>query len=569
MLPPLHLDAGKIQSSNSLSNPSIKDNSRYAALNVSNENIQQKPSCCCVRNLKIVKSKCAYIRIIIMGCLSWLIIWSVYKFLSSVDSIQVISRNNPNNVIEFPIINGIGCYATQNILGIPWDHPNDFEKSKCDTMTNLMANATEFNTTINSTDLNLIITPNIKWRCDLYTDYSDKLLFDTFSSCKSYLYCLFVSAAIYAASTIIHDCTLIYHKSNLKIVTFHPSTLNDFYLTNKLLPGIISGISSLFKLNFFVSIVSIFLILVTCPIWGSIVTLLFCIDICTYLLCLYPLVRYLFYKGENVKYCTNILSYISCSWVGVSKFFMVLGTAVMLSKLSRSISNEIPSADGRMCECSCFYVLHKTDFYKWLFVTFPFILVNLKSMWSWLNESIHTHHYLYLISYSLPLVYANAINPADCSGSMMVKTDVTLLTNNNNNDVECNEEYLVIKTENVVAFFWRGFILVLIIVEFSVFGLLSVYRIYVVNVYNYNHYIEIILLVSVIVGAVVAFAVLVGVMLYLVKHIRYLARTYSTQQQLRKQKNKGKKRNRRKKKERKSHQKQRKEQKQKMIQEND
>ena len=118
--------------------------------------------------------------------------------------------------------------------------------------------------------------------------------------------------------------------------------------------------------------------------------------------------------------------------VGIARFIMAFSTAMMMLLMVDGFSREIPVGDefGGDCTCECVYVFRESDYYKILIVTQLFVGVSINFLYSWMKEPIHGQHFLYLISYRLPVEQAHRINPDDCTGDMMID-----LTTVNRNDV--------------------------------------------------------------------------------------------------------------------------------------
>eukprot|EP01084_Bolivina_argentea_P149071 260489_1 len=113
------------------------------------------------------------------------------------------------------------------------------------------------------------------------------------------------------------------------------------------------------------------------------------------------------------------ICYVSASVVGISRTWMSVSVIFFINSTTEGFKKSITAEDSSVCECSCNYVLTESDYYKFLVITYLFILFSAKFVYSWAKESFHLQHHLYLIRYSISVKLANRINPMDISGNML------------------------------------------------------------------------------------------------------------------------------------------------------
>ena len=258
-------------------------------------------------------------------------------------------------------------------------------------------------------------TNNDDWRCELYTDYSDASLFEsfifTFSSFTIYFIVLITFVLFYGIFSIIHDWTLVKNKHNLDILSFFPDhqTWQDFR---------ISYFIWKFASHCFCDCCCCHILWVLIFVWPILIG--FALDM-LYPHILWPIVAML--RSSHQKHKIHTIRYISAWWVGLSLFIMNSGTTTQIAHISSGFSFDIPSKDTSQCRCFCNYIFPESDYYKLLLTTFTFAALTMNFLYSWTMETFYAKHYLYLIKYSLPIEQAHKINPDNCTGSMMISAE--------------------------------------------------------------------------------------------------------------------------------------------------
>eukprot|EP01084_Bolivina_argentea_P290085 498227_1 len=335
----------------------------------------------------------SYIRILFIGLISVGVINGLYSYLSHVQFVQVAknwSRDN-NPIID----NGIQC----NIISLKTS------QDTCNNMAHKMANMTS-----NHPD----------WVCQKNVDYRSKsLAFEL--PWRTVFIELVITSIIYGICSIIHDWTLITHRNQLHKVQFHPVNSDDFVCMCNFywcVKGMVDIVAKLPENWWTYVICGPFLCIIVIPV-AVIAGLLGCIAFffdLSWNLLLYPLVCCI---KKNKKRVNGGLSYVSSTWVGLSRFWMMMLAATMASVSVTGFSVPISSLNSEQCACGCVYVLQERDAYGFIVVAYIFIIVNTKFLWSWMRESTHGHHVFYLIKYSIPAALAAVINPHDITGSML------------------------------------------------------------------------------------------------------------------------------------------------------
>eukprot|EP01084_Bolivina_argentea_P309046 534539_1 len=349
-----------------------------------------------------------YIRVLFYGCLAIFIIQAVCSFLTNVDIILVQPKS-----ASYHIQNGIICYPHQTSIDDVFAPIIGRDTSEeCNNIADTMANTA---------------TLNPEWQCEAYTDYTTKNIYNTFASWKFYWIALFILSVIYSVSAITHDWTLIYYKNNdrtkLAHVNFLPQTVTDFLFMNYLLKintKIADFLATKNKCKRYCGFViwSVIFIAIVCPLAILEIPLTHTIR---------PIIWYFQLKCNNTdqvphtiaKFDMPIISYISASWVGLSRFLMGMTSLFILFFMDDGFSYTIRSYDAMKCYCECNYILPHKTYRKLLVTILLFVALNVLFLYSWVNETIHGHHSLYLIKYTLPIRHAYRINDKDCTGDMM------------------------------------------------------------------------------------------------------------------------------------------------------
>eukprot|EP01084_Bolivina_argentea_P066289 120830_1 len=374
----------------------------------------------------------SYIRVIIIGLMSVGAISGIYSWLCNVDSIQIF-KHRAGSASVGAVIDGISCSMAFR----------EGTRIYCNNIAYQMAN--------------LSIT-HPEWQCESFADYSSKSLMTDMPIFRNSLTVLFIFASLYGIFAIIHDCTLIWYRDKLTDLTFHPMNENDFYLATNFLR--ICNLQKFCELmqdkQCCLACLLCILFFIYSAIIGYIMLVLFVVDIFL-MLCIYPIFSYCFKIERNN---INGFSYVSASFVGVSRWILAASTSIMVFG-SLTMTKSIPSLDTIQCSCACNYVLHEADFYEFLF-------------------------------YSLPIKVANKMNPVDCSGSMMKPQNTTsnalLIMNqytfneinegkeydiDNSQETERNKIVRVWRSMTILLLFYSGFFVFLILI---VFGVINPYQ---------------------------------------------------------------------------------------------
>eukprot|EP01084_Bolivina_argentea_P166523 289077_1 len=267
---------------------------------------------------------------------------------------------------------------------------------------------------------------NPEWNCYLNTNYSSKSLYDDFTTFKWLIIHLMISSIVYGVFAILHDCTLIYYKDQVHLLTFHPLEIKqDFYLFH-----IFQTIEEKFLdyhngLNKFYQAVSCPFAFVMAVIWlfleYSVVLIMDLISI----LCVYPIISCIWKLRTN-----NILPicYISSSWVGIATFWMTIITTMIVANAIVNFRRPIQalSPNPHNCECYCVYYMHQNNVLGIVIATYTFVILNGKFLYSWFQETLHLQHYPYLIKYSVSINVSNQLNPTDCTGNLLKSTSMSI-----------------------------------------------------------------------------------------------------------------------------------------------
>eukprot|EP01084_Bolivina_argentea_P299121 515586_1 len=454
---------------------------------------------CCksMQECDCIFNRFSYIRVIISGIIATCAISGIYTYLSHITTVEVARNITPSSIDPVQIIRGISCW------------PITISNVSCNTMAVQMAN--------------MASNGSIDYQCNLHTQYNsnDSLYSDIILFKLSIIFLIFFSIT-YGLSAIVHDSTLIYYRNNLKMLTFHPINKIDFYLHTKYILFWKSKITPLFHGG------SKYLIYCCFPIsilFFSLLLLLrficFGLDV-VWMLGIYPFISSCWKIDRNK---INAFSYVSSSWVGVSRFMMLNTTTLMVYfATSAHIEKPLDAKDASVCRCSCRYVFTPSDFYSFLAVTYIFVLLNAKFVFSWFMESVHGQHYLYLIEYSLPIEIANSINNKDCAGDMMMKKDNLYRTDSEkqkqsdlnghnkqkhiDNSAENNDWELegdISQKQNRVEFIWRLILMFFVIYSFLFIGGSMIFIAFF-NEYQYSMLLRVILYI---IGAVICIGVII------------------------------------------------------------
>eukprot|EP01084_Bolivina_argentea_P106340 190314_1 len=353
-----------------------------------------------------------------------------------------------------------------------------------------------------------------EWDCGSHTDFSQISFNETFSSAENYLITVMTLALIYFFFAVIHDSTLIYYKQDLNLVSFIPTNYDEYYLVTtmfRIMPYWFEKFVTYITENcncFCIGILSIVVMgLPALALWTVFTIIFWLIDL-IHMLIVRPIM--VCFGMKQKLYNIPTICYISAGWIGVTRFSMAIVTMLMLIKWStEAFFTDIPSLNPHLCDCRCVYILKEWDWYKLLGTTVLFTTFNIQFLWSWTMETIHGNDFLYLISYTLPIKYAHRINPEECTGSMMKEippvetvtpTQIPLTENKYYRMTE--EKYrkdTYHKTESLVAFQFRGHLL-LFSVFWYLFGGVVIFVYAAIN--NYYKYSDAVVVILGIVGIV-------------------------------------------------------------------
>eukprot|EP01084_Bolivina_argentea_P217076 368636_1 len=125
------------------------------------------------------------------------------------------------------------------------------------------------------------------------------------------------------------------------------------------------------------------------------------------------------YTDKDDFYRSNCIISYSSGMVGIARFGLVVCSATLTYFAAAGIPKTITSSSDK-CNCNCLFILKSANFWSYLSVTYVLVLVNLNFMISWFNETKHKKHFLYLVTYRLPMVLAVEHNDNDPSGSMFI-----------------------------------------------------------------------------------------------------------------------------------------------------
>eukprot|EP01084_Bolivina_argentea_P236172 397192_1 len=123
-----------------------------------------------------------YLKIVVKGIISFSIISGLYSWMSNVNEVKVwpdtsdqhsIWHNSPTK----SIVSHNGLYCT-------YTSPTKNEQSYCNAMTRQIVNMTQTNSSV------------IAWKCDLFTNYSNKALYDDVPLFRTILILFIISASI-------------------------------------------------------------------------------------------------------------------------------------------------------------------------------------------------------------------------------------------------------------------------------------------------------------------------------------------------------------------------------------
>eukprot|EP01084_Bolivina_argentea_P166939 289799_1 len=311
-----------------------------------------------------------YTKVIFTGIVSATIISSIYSFLTNVDSL----------VVTYIPPEGDGY---------------------CDNIS--------YDANSNCTDYN---SAEYVSRCQAYVDLSTRSIFYIFTSFRNYLIILILCTAIWSASSIIHDCVLINNKNNLNSVAFFPQSLDEFYLSSH----IVSFWESYEKYEQEHECIAPTLMLLFLEICGIPYLLTPLVDVIL-AHTIYPILKCCKSPEKSIQ----IIGYMSEAWVGVARACASIATICIVYWSVFGLSAMIEPANIPNCECQCYFTFKQNDFSRLLFVTSLFVIVNVRFLWSWTMNAKYDLHYLYLVSYTLPIKWVNIINPNKLVGNMMIE----------------------------------------------------------------------------------------------------------------------------------------------------
>eukprot|EP01084_Bolivina_argentea_P195511 335377_1 len=336
-----------------------------------------------------------YLRIIIKGVLSFFIISGIYSCLGNVNEIKLTPDQQPNfNNDNRLIQRGIMCVATDD---------DKSSQMQCNAMTKEIINITITNSSIT------------QWKCGLYTDYSNKKLYDI-SPFKEFITCFFLFAAISTIFVIIHDLTLIFYRNNLDRLISGPRS-SDIHCSEKIIAAPYKVIESFqVKIENKSEGIQIFLwfllwlvAALPCLIFLLVGVIFFFLELFIWTMIIYP-----FYLLICKKLNCNGFSYVSSMWLGMSSALMTMFAMSFLMFMVGGFDVSVPSLNAHKCDCSCNYILPASSFYSFVLADIILAVANVKFLFSWCKESVHGQQFMNLINDSLPLfqeTYQNNKNP--------------------------------------------------------------------------------------------------------------------------------------------------------------
>eukprot|EP01084_Bolivina_argentea_P249254 417168_1 len=356
----------------------------------------------------------SYFRVIFMGLLSVSVVTGIYTYISNVQSIEV----DPDH------LGGIACSPKHNT-----DH------EYCEYIQYLMVNQSKTHS---------------EWNCNLHTNYESNNLYNNFPEFSIFLLVIFCATILYGIFVIIHDCTLIYYKDNLNMLTFHPIIASkDFYFAHKFFIKCVKPLQQKFKpLNKYIKCILFPFLLILMAIMYNIMLLVVLLDIIMILI-LYqiPIISKCFQLEHNK--IPNIC-YVSSSWVGLARFMMAMSATMFTFWIvDIGFHKYIPSMAPNQCECSCWYRLRQNNALGFIAVTYTFTILNGKFLYSWYKEACteHGNYHLYLIKYSVPIHMVNQINPTDVTGSILHSKGI--INDLSSNQSEYGNVYFSLNSVNV------------------------------------------------------------------------------------------------------------------------
>eukprot|EP01083_Nonionella_stella_P004296 12419_1 len=367
----------------------------------------------------------SYAKVFVLGVVSVTLISSLYSYLANVESVQMRPDKMYKARIDmgdYQVIKGISC--TKPSSNTMWSGVE--ASSTCNSMAVQIANLS-FNSTTIPLNPSWDCTVNVEFKANpfwaIFTN-SGHSFTSTFSSVRLYIWAVILFAILYGLFVIIHDATLIYNAKQLKKVTFYPQTEDEYRLrklfvdTCRRVEHTLESFTTNGFFRCFFAVISPIAMLIAYVVRLALVTL----DI-TYMMVFYPIKSLV----HRPLHAINGFSYVSAAWTGLARTLMVNATLFLLVKSSYGFTTDITSLDPDVCRCQCEYVLRSTDFWVLMFVSVVFCVVNLPFLKSWVSETVHDQHYLYLISYKLSFHHAYAINSKDPTGSMMQEPEQTAI----------------------------------------------------------------------------------------------------------------------------------------------
>eukprot|EP01084_Bolivina_argentea_P131386 231910_1 len=251
------------------------------------------------------------------------------------------------------------------------------------------------------------VMPSHDWDCSKFTNYQNpKKIWNRFKSFYYYLVFLITFAVLYGLVCLIHDWTLmdwIHDETNLLDVSFLPVSDEEFIFSYFMLRGINNCMKGGNRCCCLICYVPIALFL----------SLVVCIELLMVPFC------YVFASCFCCNLCNGLKS-ASASCVGLLRLLMCFSTMALLYHITYGFNFSIESVNANdKCECSCNYVFYESDYRTFCLVTVLFFGSSALFLWTWVKEANSGNHFLYLITYELPIEYAHRINPDNCAGDMI------------------------------------------------------------------------------------------------------------------------------------------------------
>ena len=246
----------------------------------------------------------------------------------------------------------------------------------------------------------------------------DKSIFMTFNSITYYLIAIIIATAIHGAFLIAHDSYLIKNRNALKRGLFFPA---ETYRQ-----GCLKKYERNIHWNYhFLKFFDVFCCIVIIPVQPLI-----------------EVMGQLCYKCKEDKkfwiwWNCQPIAYISTFWVILARVIVIGFSSYFIVKLATgftfdddvdfgtktdddyaTLGEEYEGAKSK-CTCECVYFFLWSNFAGYVVAATVLIITNLMALLGYTAEAFYGQYHLYTIQYSLPLGYANNINPDNCTGDVL------------------------------------------------------------------------------------------------------------------------------------------------------